>query len=62
MSIPLMTLRAVPHIPRDRDESRDTPAGLSAAERSILLRHRPSTLIVGPASATEAVLLTLEPH
>jgi hypothetical protein len=61
MSIPLMTLRAVPHIPYDRDEPGDAAAGFSAAERRILIRHRPSALIVGPVSATEAVLLTLEP-
>jgi transcriptional regulator of acetoin/glycerol metabolism len=35
--------------------------GFSASDCSFALRHRRSTLIVGPVSATEAVLLTLGP-
>jgi len=50
------------HVPSDRYGSGDAIGlGLSSIDRSIFRRHRPSMLIVGPVSATEAMLLRLEP-
>jgi hypothetical protein len=61
MPIPQMPpLPTLPHIPIDRYGSGDPLTGLSAVDRSIFRRHRPSMLLVGPVSATEALLLQLE--
>jgi hypothetical protein len=58
---PMPPLPALPHVPIDRYGSGDPLTGLSAVDRSIFRRHRPSMMLVGPASATEALLLQLEP-